>query len=92
MFYMKHKGKKLEIHEDNVYTICPQCGKEHAVDLQDILKCEHADLYSTYPYCEECTAQRERDRAAGKHVPWPSRQKSAETDNKKRTARRRPRG
>ncbi len=27
MFYMKYKGKKLNIHEDNVYTICPECAK-----------------------------------------------------------------
>ena len=37
MFYMKHKGKKLVISEDNVFTVCPRCGREHSVDLQDIL-------------------------------------------------------
>lgn len=58
MFYMKHKGKKLEVLEDNVYTICPQCGKEHVVDLHDILSCEHADLYGTSIYCEECSYER----------------------------------
>ena len=64
MFYMKNKGKKLEIHDDNVFTICPQCGKEHAIDLQDILTCEHADLYGTSVYCQRCSEQREHNRAA----------------------------
>lgn len=72
MFYMKHKGKKLEIRDDNVYTICPGCGKEHKVDLQDILSCGHADLYSTYVYCERCSAEREKARAEGKEAPLPT--------------------
>lgn len=70
MFYMKHKGKKLEINEDNVYTVCPQCGKEHHVDISDILASGSADLYGTSVYCEACSAQRERDREAGKPVSW----------------------
>lgn len=37
MFYMKYKGKKLEIHEDNVFAICPGCGKEHSIDLVAVL-------------------------------------------------------
>lgn len=72
MFYMKHKGKRLEIRDDNVYAICPGCGREEKVNLQEILSCEHADLNSAAVYCEECSAQRERDRAAGKRVPWPT--------------------
>ena len=47
MFYMKHKGKKLFIDSENVYTACPRCGKEHAVDLQEILSGGDADLYGT---------------------------------------------
>lgn len=66
MFYMKHKGKRLEIREDNVFTICPLCGREHAVDLQDILSYEHSDLYGTNVYCQQCSEQRERDRKADK--------------------------
>ena len=65
MFYLKHKGKKLEINDENVYTVCPCCGKEHKVDLQDILSCEHSDLCGTAVYCGECSARRERARAAG---------------------------
>lgn len=62
MFYMKHNGKKLEIGADNVYTICPCCEREHTVDIQDILSCEHADLYSTDVYCDQCAAEREAER------------------------------
>ena len=50
---MKHKGKKIFIEEDNVFTACPHCGKEHAIDLCSILKCEDTDLYGTDVYCEE---------------------------------------
>ena len=54
-FYLKHKGERLEIREDNVYTVCPKCGREHSVDLQDILSAPDADLYSTSVYCEDCS-------------------------------------
>lgn len=60
MFYMKHKGKKLKILEDNVFTVCPKCGKEHAVDLQDILAGGKADLYSTSVYCQVCADELRR--------------------------------
>lgn len=59
MFYMKHQGKRLEITEDNVYTICPQCGQEHAVDICGVLSCG-GDLYGTAVYCETCTAKRQK--------------------------------
>ena len=51
MFYLKYKGKRLEIHDDNVYAICPGCGREEKVNLQEILSCEHADLNSAAVYC-----------------------------------------
>ncbi len=53
MFYMKHKGKKLEIYEDNVFTLCPICGREHPVDLMSILP--EGDLYGTNVYCTDCS-------------------------------------
>ena len=59
MFYLKHSGEKLPIEGDNVFTICPECGREHAVDLQEILEGGSADLYGTTVYCEECSARRE---------------------------------
>lgn len=54
MFYLKHKGKRLEIHDDNVYTRCPQCGKERVVDLQEILSSGDGDLYGTAIFCSSC--------------------------------------
>ena len=59
MFYLRHSGEKLPIEGDNVFTICPECGREHAVDLQEILEGGSADLYGTAVYCEECSARRE---------------------------------
>ena len=43
---------------DNVFTICPICGKEHVVDLQDILQDGDGDLYGTSVYCRKCSAER----------------------------------
>ena len=59
MFYLKYNGEKLPIEDGNVYTICPECGREHAVDLQEILEGGSADLYGTAVYCEECSARRD---------------------------------
>lgn len=64
MFYLKDNGKKLPISCDNVYTTCPQCGREHKVDLEEILEMEDTDLDSTQVYCEECSDLREKQRAA----------------------------
>lgn len=59
MFYMKHKGDKLEITEDNVYTLCPRCGREHVVDLPAIADVPGGlDLYGTSVYCAKCSAER----------------------------------
>lgn len=59
MFYLKHKGKKQEIEEDNVYTLCPRCGCEHVVDLSAIATpLSGLDLYGTSVYCAECSAER----------------------------------
>lgn len=61
MFYLKYKGKNLEIHDDNVYTCCPVCGKEHVVDLQDILSSDDGDLYGTAVYCSSCSAKHAKE-------------------------------
>ena len=55
MFYVKSNGKKIKILEDNVYAYCPRCGKEHRVDLQEILS-TGGDLYGTSVYCQACAA------------------------------------
>ena len=50
MFYLKHKEEKLNIGDDNVFTTCPICGKEHAVDLHELLAGGEADLFGTDVY------------------------------------------
>ena len=62
MFYLKDRGKKLEILDDNVFTICPRCGREHAVDLQEVLGCGFTDLYGTAVYCPACNAEKLREK------------------------------
>ena len=63
MFYVKTKlceGVTLhtEINSENIFTVCPECGAEHAVDLVDILSGGNADLNSTRVYCHECSKKR----------------------------------
>lgn len=67
MFYVKNGKEKIEIHYDNVFTICPECGDEIQIDLQDLLGSGDADLYSTGVYCHACSVER-----AKKHPeePW----------------------
>lgn len=66
MFYIKEKVNnnaeiKIEIQEDNVFTICPRCGAEHQVDLREVLSCPQTDLYSTSVYCAKCAAARSKE-------------------------------
>lgn len=59
MFYLKDKsGQKLFIEDSNVFTACPICGKEHAVDLVGVLQDGISDLYGTAVYCPECAENR----------------------------------
>ena len=48
MFYLKHKGEKLEIQCDNVYT-----QREIPVDIAEVLA--EGDLEGTQVYCVECS-------------------------------------
>lgn len=61
MFYVKHKTEDVEvkayIYDDNVYTTCPCCGKEHMVDLVEILKGGESDLFGTSVFCLECSTK-----------------------------------
>lgn len=59
-FYLKIKNRKVYIEEDNVYTICPECGKEHVVDLVEVISSGDTDLYSTQVYCRECSERGRR--------------------------------
>lgn len=59
MFYVKTPNDDIEITDENVFTTCPDCGKEIQVDIQELLKLENADLFGTSVYCERCSAIRE---------------------------------
>lgn len=59
MFYLKDKrGQKRFIEDSNVFTACPICGKEHAVDLVGVLQDGTSDLYGTAVYCSDCAEKR----------------------------------
>lgn len=62
MFYVKTKINEettitTELTDENVFTICPECGKEFEIDLHDVFS-NDGDLYSTAIYCAECSAKR----------------------------------
>lgn len=58
VFYLKKFGFKLYIEDDNVYTTCPVCGKEHRVDISEVFSDGQSDLYGTAIYCPICSAKR----------------------------------
>lgn len=45
MFYIKSRGRKINLRNDNVFTRCPVCGREHAVDIVETFRGGFADLY-----------------------------------------------
>ena len=68
MFYVKAEISdgvtiKAEI-ADNVFTLCPQCGREHAVDLSETFPDGDVDLYSTQVFCAECSMRRAKNHPA----------------------------
>lgn len=44
----------LSIEDDNVFTHCPICGREHTVDLVELASSGDFDLYGSAIYCREC--------------------------------------
>ena len=62
MFYVKEPltdsvNVTVEIRDDNVFCRCPFCGKELAVDLQDILMDGNGDLFGTTVLCDTCAEE-----------------------------------
>lgn len=57
MFYIKlNNCTRIEITDKNVFTTCPECGKEFHVDLMELLHdSTDFDLYGTLVYCDECS-------------------------------------
>ena len=63
MFYIKTKlpdGKttKTEITDENVFTRCPECGREMTVDLAELFSDGEGDMFSTGVICADCTEKR----------------------------------
>ena len=61
MFYIKTKITDAvvlttEIHDDNVFTICPECGQEFAIDIVELFNDGESDLYGTAVYCADCSS------------------------------------
>ena len=60
MFYIKTRlgGETeftTEITDENVFTRCPQCGSEFAVDLAEVFSDGDGDLYGTSIFCDACS-------------------------------------
>ena len=51
--------RTVMLTEDNVFTHCPVCGKEHQLnDFIDLVRSGEFDLYGTAIYCERCAKKR----------------------------------
>lgn len=66
MFYVKEKVSSnldvtVEIHDDNVFCICPECSDEVVIDLAQLFSDGESDLYGTAVYCSECSKSKLRD-------------------------------
>lgn len=73
MFYIKTKktsGKilKMEITDENVFTLCPECGVEMNVDLAELFSDGEGDLYSSSVICSACTMKRRKKRPFSESV------------------------
>ena len=66
MFYIKSNLAKVailitEITEENVFTRCPCCKEEIAVDLTEVIGEGDGDLYSTSVFCKACSQAMARE-------------------------------
>jgi hypothetical protein len=62
MFYVKepitdNMEFQMEITDKNVFCHCPVCGKEVAVNLEDVLGDGRGDLFGTSVLCEACSRE-----------------------------------
>lgn len=60
MFYVKEKVSPsvdvtVDIHDDNVFCNCPECGCEVEIDLVELFSDGESDLYSTSVFCSDCS-------------------------------------
>lgn len=62
MFYVKTKindsiEMKVDLYDDEIFTVCPKCGKEIQIESTDIIQIfqDGGDFASTNFYCYECS-------------------------------------
>jgi|GEM_PF-2803869 hypothetical protein len=53
MLYIKHNGENIELYGDEFYGMCPICGKEIKVELENTIVEGRVDLDGS-PVCDEC--------------------------------------
>jgi len=56
----------VPIYDDEIYTICPECGAEHSVEPEIIAHILHegGDFVSASVYCEKCSKKETAARIA----------------------------
>lgn len=69
-FFIRFKGRKVYLFADNVRSICPNCGKEHVVDIAEVAS-DGFNLYDTVVFCEACSqeANKRMQGMPGQHIP-----------------------
>lgn len=54
-------GARVQLDRATITAICPDCGKEHEVDLIELAhEFPHFDLYGTEVFCPECANRRRK--------------------------------
>lgn len=53
----------IPLEEDSVYTICPDCGKKHPIDLGGLMQADSEfDFCDTRVFCMECSKRKQDER------------------------------
>lgn len=68
MLYLKtkinnHIEIKVDLYDDEIFTMCPECGIEHEVDTEMIISIlkNGGDFSSTSVYCSDCSKSNKRE-------------------------------
>ena len=66
MFYVKENMSPtvdvtVELHDDNVFCVCPGCGREVEIDIAELFSDGESDLYDTSVYCADCSKAKLKD-------------------------------
>lgn len=61
----------VTIEDDNIFTRCPVCGREHHADILELSRDGGFDLYGTAVFCRECS-ENHRSKRKGSIKLFPS--------------------